>query len=137
MSCFLAFLKNLSSIKIKNILNNKRLEYKIDTGKRIKIEKATVKAMISLYCKSHHNPYHSPGIFLCDDCGELIKYAFLKLEKCPYGEKKPPCSKCTVHCYSDDMRTKIKAVMKYSGPRMLYNHPFLAARYLLVKIRSR
>ena len=30
------------------------------------------------------------------------------------------CSACKVHCYSKEMQEKIKEVMKYAGPRMLF-----------------
>jgi hypothetical protein len=89
--------------------------------------------MITLYCRSHHTSYTIP----CHDCEALRKYAFLKLEKCSFADNKPPCSECSIHCYRKDMRDKIKAVMKYSGPRMIYNHPVLAIRHLLTKIRYR
>lgn len=44
--------------------------------------------------------------------------------------KKTTCKKCPVHCYSPDMREKIRAVMRYSGPRMIFLHPFAAIRHL-------
>ncbi|MBN1298806.1 MAG: nitrous oxide-stimulated promoter family protein [Actinobacteria bacterium] len=101
--------------------------------KRLAREKAAVKAMIVFYCKVHH----AKGIVPCNDCENLINYAFLKLDKCSYIDNKPPCSKCRTHCYSNDKRNKIKAVMRYSGPRMLYAHPVLAIRYFLTKMRYR
>ena len=32
---------------------------------------------------------------------------FLRLDKCPFKEKKSTCGKCKVHCYRPDMREKI------------------------------
>lgn len=90
-----------------------------------------MKAMIYLYCKANHDSFTIP----CYDCEELTSYAFLKLDKCPYGNNKPACSKCSIHCYEHNKRNKIKSVMRYAGPRMLYTHPALAIKYLLTKIR--
>ena len=80
--------------------------------KKIRDEKAIVEAMVTLYCKGNHNP----GDLLCRDCDQLLKYSFLKLERCPFGEDKPACSKCSVHCYMPKMQKTIKKVMRYSGP---------------------
>ncbi len=34
-----------------------------------------------------------------------------------------------------DMRVRVRAVMRYAGPRMLWRHPALAIRHLLVDSR--
>ena len=75
--------------------------------------------MISIYCKGNHNTNDN----LCDDCSSLLDYAFKRIDKCPVKESKTTCAKCTVHCYKPDMREKVRGVMRYSGPRMLYHHP--------------
>jgi len=109
----------------------KRTNADIFPGDDAKMEKEieTVRLMINLYCRGHHGGKDD----LCSDCKELSKYVRRRLEKCSLKEKKPKCSKCTVHCYKPAMREKIKAVMRYSGPRMLYRHPILTAKYYLIK----
>lgn len=87
----------------------------------------TVRLMINLYCRGHHGSKEN----LCSECGRLFHYAKKRLEQCPFKENKPQCSKCAVHCYKPDMREKIKAVMKYSGPRMLCRHPILTVKHYL------
>lgn len=84
-------------------------------------EKKTIETMISIYCTDIHKRESS----LCEDCKKLLDYAFMRLDLCPFKDKKPVCAKCTVHCYKDDMRNKIRDVMKYSGPRMALRHPLL------------
>ena len=54
----------------------------------------------------------------------LLKFEF---------HNKPKCSKCPVHCYKPDMREKIKAVMRYAGPRMIYRYPILTGKHFLNK----
>ncbi len=92
-------------------------------------EKKTIEAMIKMYCHGHH----SKNDELCRDCGKLLEYARLRLARCPFGENKPACSKCPVHCYSPSRRAKIVSVMKYSGPRLLSEHPILALRHLTTR----
>ena len=89
----------------------------------------SVELMIDLYCRGHHGNKDN----LCDECRELLDYVKKRLEKCPLKANKPKCSKCPVHCYKPDMRKKIKAVMRYAGPRMLYRHPVLAGKHYLTK----
>ncbi|MDR2525428.1 MAG: nitrous oxide-stimulated promoter family protein, partial [Oscillospiraceae bacterium] len=36
-------------------------------------------------------------------------------------------------CYRADMREKIRAVMRYAGPRMLLHHPVMAIRHFIAK----
>ena len=89
---------------------------------RIAREKKTVEAMIKIFCKGHHKP----KTWLCVPCDELLNYAHSRLEKCPLSDEKPTCARCTIHCYIPVMQGKIKAVMRYSGPRMAIIHPYLA-----------
>jgi hypothetical protein len=95
-------------------------------------EARTVEAMVRLYCRAQHE---SNGA-LCAECAGLLDYAHARLEKCPFGEDKTTCLKCPVHCYKADMRGKVRAVMRYAGPRMLYQHPILAILHLLDGLRG-
>jgi hypothetical protein len=99
--------------------------------RRIIREEKTVAAMISIYCRHIHN---TP--VLCPDCRELLAYSRERLLKCPFGEGKTTCSNCKVHCYKPGMREKIKAVMRYSGPRMIYRHPVLTVYYMFDRRRK-
>ncbi len=94
---------------------------------RLARELRTIDAMIRLYCREQHG---APDA-LCPECQELLAYARLRLDKCPFQEGKTTCAKCPVHCYKPAMRERVRLVMRYAGPRMLYRHPLLAARHLL------
>ncbi len=89
-------------------------------------EKETVAVMIRIYCGGNHGG--SDG--MCGECSELLDYAVRRIDCCPIRERKVKCSKCTVHCYSPEMRERIREVMRYSGPRMIL-HPVLLTRHLL------
>ena len=82
---------------------------------KIEREKKTLKRMFKIYCKGN--------ISLCNNCSKLLAYSLEQLDKCPYGEKKGSCKDCRTHCYKESERTKIRAVMRYAGPRMFLRHP--------------
>ncbi|MGE5396756.1 MAG: nitrous oxide-stimulated promoter family protein [Chitinophagales bacterium] len=96
-----------------------------------RLETETVRKMIMLYCHDKHNTSEN---ILCPDCTSLFEYAQKRIDRCPYQDKKPVCSKCTVHCYKPKMKDEIKVVMRYSGPRMLWKSPVLSVRYFYRKI---
>jgi hypothetical protein len=87
-----------------------------------------IEAMLRLYCQAHH---HTEKAALCADCAKLHVYAQRRLERCVFGEAKPTCANCTVHCYKANMREHIRVVMRWSGPRMLWRHPVLAIRHMI------
>lgn len=90
-------------------------------------EKRTVSLMIRLYCRKNHGT----GKALCPDCQALTHYALLRSDRCPFMETKTFCSNCPVHCYQPAMRAKIRQVMAFSGPRMIFYHPVLAVRHVI------
>lgn len=91
-------------------------------------EFATIDAMLRMYCRSHHG---AKDAALCDNCTALHDYARRRLERCVFGEAKPTCAKCTVHCYKANMREHIRQLMRWAGPRMLRRHPVLAVRHMI------
>lgn len=93
----------------------------------IEVEKRTVEFMIGLYCR---NKRHETDGCLCPECRSLLEYAFRRLDKCRYGEAKPACTRCPVHCYAPYRREHIRRVMRYAGPRMIWHHPIQAVGHL-------
>ncbi len=94
-------------------------------NRRLNREWKTVTAMLRIYCRDQH------GAPLCGDCQTLMRYVNLRLDRCRFGEDKPICAKCPVHCYQHDRREQVKAIMRYAGPRMLWEHPWLSLWHLL------
>ena len=89
-------------------------------------EKELVSLMIKIYCRNKHG-----NAYLCRECAELDEYARKRSDKCPFMENKTFCSNCRVHCYRSDMREKIRKVMRFSGPRMIFYHPVTVIRHLV------
>ena len=89
--------------------------------------------MVHIYCKAHHlgKDQQAP----CAQCAEFILYANEKLDRCPYGQNKPTCNKCPIHCYKKEQREQARRIMRYAGPRMLLKHPILAIKHLLAERR--
>ena len=73
---------------------------------------------------------------LCPECAALLDYALRRLDSCRFGNDKPSCRKCPVHCYRADMRERIRTVMRWAGPRMIFHHPLAATKHLLRELRS-
>jgi len=99
---------------------------------RMAREGKTVEAMINIYCHGRHGTKDK----LCSECRELLDYAMTRLDKCPFQEGKTTCANCPVHCYKPVMREKIRAVMRYAGPRMFYRHPVLALFHYIDGLRK-
>lgn len=95
--------------------------------KRILQEQETIEKMINIYCQARHRPKSG----LCPACEALREYAAWRLTHCCFGESKPVCEKCPIHCYQKGPREQITAVMRYAGPRMLYKHPWIALQHSL------
>lgn len=94
----------------------------------VNTEKETIAVMIKMYCKHNHGN-HS----LCTECNELLDYAILRINKCKFGNEKPVCNFCPVHCYKPEKREQVRKVMRWAGPRMIYSHPILAIKHLFHK----
>lgn len=101
---------------------------------KLGVEFKTIQAMVSIYCQSHHQV--SDKTQLCMQCTEFIAYANEKLDRCPYGQNKPTCNKCPIHCYKSEQRQQAKTIMRYAGPRMLTKHPILAIKHLIAERRA-
>ncbi|KEQ16454.1 nitrous oxide-stimulated promoter family protein [Endozoicomonas numazuensis] len=93
-------------------------------------EHKTIIAMTRIYCRDHHSSREREQA-LCQECREFVEFAGLRLSKCPYGQVKPACQNCPIHCYKKDMKEKARIIMRYGGPRMLLRHPVMAIRHLL------
>lgn len=89
-------------------------------------EKKIVERMIRLYCRKKER-----NVALCPACEELMLYAHARLDRCPFGDNKTSCKHCSVHCYKPAMREKMKQVMRFSGPRMLFYAPIEAIRHMI------
>jgi predicted amidophosphoribosyltransferase len=103
-----------------------------DKHLRMDRESRTVEAMIAIYCWGHHGTRQH----LCTECNELLPYARERLDRCPFQEGKTTCAQCPVHCYRPAMRDRIRAVMRYAGPRMLARHPILTLFHFIDGRRS-
>lgn len=97
----------------------------MDVATKREREKEVVSLMISLYCRKKHG-----GKTLCPECAALDDYARSRSDHCPFMETKTFCSNCRVHCYQKNMREKIREVMRFSGPRMIFYHPVMAIRHV-------
>lgn len=104
-----------------------------NTTQKREREKKMVSQMIALYCRKNHHTKNQ----LCPQCKILEEYARQRSDKCPFMETKTFCSNCHIHCYTPQMRVKIREVMRFSGPRMIFHHPIDAVRHLIETKREK
>lgn len=116
--------------KEKHLPYNHRMAF---SHKRQEREQQTLNCMIALYCRKKHNTQSG----LCDACQELQDYASQRLRQCPFQQGKTTCARCAVHCYREDMRARIRQVMRFSGPRMLLRAPLLTILHGLDGLRDK
>ncbi len=121
-------------------------------------EKQLMKTMITIYCHGHKHRNTqklrkdgkntkietSPSLKLqqqnnglCEECETLLLYSYNKINRCPFMETKTFCNNCHVHCYQKEQREKIKEVMRFAGPRMLYRHPVVAIKHAYYTIKQK
>ena len=117
-----------------NPSRNPRVEVEPLRG-RLRHEHRTMEAMLRIWCRAEGHDC-APRARLCPECREFLAYAERRLAKCPYGEAKPTCATCPVHCYKADPREHARVVMRFAGPRMVWRHPWLSLMHLVDKLRK-
>jgi len=101
--------------------------------RRLARERLTMARMVAIHCTARHR--HA-GADLCEQCRDFLEYAEGRLQKCPYGDAKPTCANCPIHCYKPARRAQAKEIMRFAGPRMLLRHPLLAIAHKLDGFRK-
>ena len=101
-------------------------------GTRLAREWQTMTAMVRIYCRDQP---HLAGS-LCAECQQFLDYAGARLERCRFGPEKPTCAKCPVHCYQRERREQVRVIMRYAGPRMLWEHPLMSLQHWLDGFRK-
>jgi hypothetical protein len=122
------------------------------TGKKTRSDTRLLGDFTRIYCRGVHGsaaraPLVSDGAELgvygdrppevCDECAELLRYAERRRAYCP-KDPKPFCSYCDTHCYTAEMRERMREVMRYAGPRsVLRGHAIDGVRHLLQGRKAR
>ena len=102
---------------------------------RLRREYRTMECMVEIWCADRHGAATKQA-GTCEECRAFLDYAARRLEKCPYGEAKPTCAKCPIHCYKRAQREHAREIMRYAGPRMTLRHPWLSLMHLVDKVRK-
>lgn len=106
--------------------------------KKVSEDKKIISTMISIYCNGNSHKANEENKVkddICPNCKRLQEYAYSKIDKCPKlkSGKKAICGTCKNNCYmqDDELSNMMKAVMKYSGPRMILKHPLMTIKHAL------
>ena len=122
MSCNVIRFQNFLGSMKKSTTRNRRIEREVKT----------IRAMVKIFCRGHHQSNTVP----CQECLDVLRYAEKRIDFCPFLGNKPTCANCTVHCFKPHYRQKVKRVMAFAGPRMAYRHPILTFFHFLDKFRA-
>jgi hypothetical protein len=105
------------------------------TDRKLRHDLKVLAVFIRIYCETRHRgteqkvvtlkthdlaALHGRPLRLCPACRKLLTHAFVKRTACPL-DTKPMCKKCPQHCYAPRYREQIRAVMRYSGRRLLFS----------------
>jgi hypothetical protein len=101
------------------------MKQKIQLTGHLAVELKTIIAMTNIYCNAHHDANR------CSVCSAFVHYVEQKLDRCVYGDKKPACKKCPIHCYKPEEKKLARTIMVYSGPKMLLKHPILSIKHFI------
>ncbi|MEG0255124.1 nitrous oxide-stimulated promoter family protein [Vagococcus sp.] len=105
------------------------MKREINQGPKISFEKKTVQAMIDIYYKQYKDDEH------LIEKEDVENYAMSRLNYCRFGEEKPTCKVCPVHCYKKSYKEKMQKIMRYSGPRMMIYHPVMSVEHFVKEWR--
>ncbi|MEG0551698.1 MAG: nitrous oxide-stimulated promoter family protein [Vagococcus sp.] len=105
------------------------MKREINQGPKIYFEKKTVQAMIDIYYKQYKDDEH------LIEKEDVENYAMSRLNYCRFGEEKPTCKVCPVHCYKKSYKEKMQKIMRYSGPRMMIYHPVMSVEHFVKEWR--
>jgi hypothetical protein len=101
-------------------------------NRRMAREWKTMVAMVRIYCRDRHRTDAES----CIECRQFLDYAHTRLDRCRFGEEKPTCANCPVHCYQKARRDQVRTIMRHAGPRMLLRHPVLSLFHWLDGFRK-
>ena len=118
--------------EIKNEEIKAEPDYSGEEYKSWRAQRKVIPVMIEMYCHGNHKTHKKE---ICEECKALTDYAILRLDKCPFKKNKKFCGNCTIHCYQPPYREQIKAVMRYSGPRIFFRHPVFATSHMIQTIK--
>lgn len=107
---------------------------RLETIPRLREEKISMQYMVADFCRHRHAERYKNATGLCKECADFLDYSLMRLARCPFGEKKPVCAKCNIHCYKPCYRDQACAIMCFAGPRLTWQHPVLAFRHLWVSL---
>ena len=98
----------------------------------IEREQKTFRSMLNIYCHAKH---HTHGE-LCSECQALLEYANERVENCLFLPEKPVCARCPVHCYKEPWRARVREVMRFAGPRLIFKDPLAVSRHISLLLQK-
>ena len=109
----------------------------IYTGSMSNTEKdrRILEAIGRIYCKGNHAGRAKDAAGMCPECRGVIEQTLARAEACPHGHE-GNCQDCATPCQRGEAQQRIKAIMRYAAPRMMFRHPLMALDYLRKKAKA-
>ena len=104
-----------------------------ELDRHVRRDLRTLARFVAVYCRGHNGEAVRSAVALrtvdvdgvcgrpvrlCATCGKLLAHAFVMRLHCPL-DPKPACKRCPRHCYAPSYRAQMRAVMRYSGWRLV------------------
>ena len=89
----------------------------------------TLEAMARIYCSKWHAASAKDAAGVCEECRTAVEATFNRADACPYDHAHN-CQDCTTKCQRGENQERIKQIMRYAAPRMIYRHPLMTFEYL-------
>lgn len=99
-------------------------------------DRKTLEAIGLIYCRAHHESASKDEAGLCPSCREAVDATLERAQNCP-NDHDGNCQDCDIKCQRGEAQERIKRIMRYSAPRMLFRHPLMTFEYLRKKLRAR
>ena len=99
-------------------------------------DRAILEAIGTIYCRAHHAECAQDAAGLCPECREVVETTLAKAQTCPYGHS-GNCQDCDTQCQRGTSKQRVKAMMRYAAPRMVYRHPLMTLSYVSKKFKKR
>lgn len=99
-------------------------------------DRRTLEAIGRIYCHGNHAHMAKDAAGLCLQCRCAVESTLARTIACPNGHE-GNCQDCRIHCQRGEAQERIRKIMHYAAPRMVFRHPIMTAHYLRKKFHSR
>lgn len=95
-------------------------------------ERRLLSCMVAYYCRKNHGN----RVRLCPECADVDRFIRQRCH-CPRQEATRLCRSCPAQCGRPELKEKLRRMVRYACPRMLFRHPVTVSRYVAAARREK